>query len=202
MVTAWGDPQPRGEVLLGAPLGQISADLGDDLQDAVLGMCGQYREVAALAHLREDAAQVGDVWRIDAGALARPEICGSRRLARVVVLAQQHFDLPIAFGNLALVVLPALQCLAQYEQVLDLPSPAQRLLDALRLIAPDPQIAQPSSRSGSRSPSSKARTTAKPLTPVSELMTSWSLTFMRSSAFCMCCTCVAAELMWSARSLR
>ena len=106
-------------------------------------MCGQYREVAALAHLREDAAQVGDVWRIDAGALARPEICGSRRLARVVVLAQQHFDLPIAFGNLALVVLPALQCLAQCEQVLGLPGPAQRLLDALRLVAPDPQIAQP-----------------------------------------------------------
>ena len=46
------------------------------------------------------------------------------------------------------------------------------------------------------------RAPANPLVPASELMTSCNLMFMRSSAFCMCCTLVPALATWSARSRR
>ena len=60
---------PRGEVLLRRPLGEVGADLGDDLQDTIFGVCGQCRKIIAAAHLGEDAAQVGDLGRINPGRL-------------------------------------------------------------------------------------------------------------------------------------
>src|SRR5438874_10612908 len=96
---------------------------------------------------------------------------------------QQRLDLPVAFGDLVLVVLPAGQSLAQSKQMLLGPGTAQRFLDALRFGALIWVSHNASNCSGLRSPRRIARTTAKPLVPVSELITWCSLTFMRSSAF-------------------
>jgi len=65
--------------------------------------------------VREHDAKVGDIRGIDTGPAGA---CGQyRRMARIsgVDVVQQRFDTAIAFGNLVLVVLPALQRLAQRE---------------------------------------------------------------------------------------
>ena len=49
--------------------------------------------------------------------------------------------------------------------------------------------------SGGPSPARIARTTLNPLTPVKSLITSWNLMFIRSRAFCICCSQLAAAAM-------
>ena len=58
-------------MLLAGPLAQFDARLADDLQDAVLRVRGQLRQIAATAHLRQYLAR-------KAG--RRPERCSAKGL--------------------------------------------------------------------------------------------------------------------------
>src|ERR1700682_2953324 len=44
-VTPWSKSGPRGEVLFGAPLGEVGTDFSNDLQDAVFGVRGKLGEI-------------------------------------------------------------------------------------------------------------------------------------------------------------
>lgn len=193
VVTAGRQAGPRSEVFFARPLGQIGADFAEELQHAVVGVGGELREVATAAHLHEHLAKVVDLRSVDAGALSFAFVARFWIVAR---WRKQRLDLAIAFSDKALVVLPALQRLAQREDVLWGPGAAQRLLDALGLAALDLLVAQRQQAIGAAlAGDDGTRTTARPLAPASELITSCSLTFMRSSAFCMCCTWLAAAAM-------
>src|SRR5450631_1397711 len=131
LVTAGSQSGPGREVLFGGPLGQVGTDFSDDLQDAVFGVRGKLGEILAAADLRKRSAQVGDIGCVDAGLASA---CRQRR--RVgrrsrIHLLEKYLDAVVAFGDLALIVLPALQRLPEREQVLIGPGTEKGLLHAL-----------------------------------------------------------------------
>ena len=96
----------------------------------------------------------------------------------------QGLDLAIALGDQALIVLPALHRLTQRKQVFLGPGAAQRFAHTLGFALLDLHVAQGQQPLGAALAGDMACTTARPLMPVSDLITSCSLIFMRSSAFC------------------
>ena len=147
LMAARSEPSPGSEVLLRWPLAQVCADLGDELQCAVFGKGGQNGEILA-ADLDKDIAQIGNGRCIDTRTLARSPARALRRrsgIARSGVAAhheQQRLDLPVNLGDLALIVVPALQCLAKREQMLVGPGTAQGFRDAFGFGASNLNVAQ------------------------------------------------------------
>jgi hypothetical protein len=137
-------PQPRGEVLLGPPLGQIRTNFADELQNAVLAMGGQCRQILGATDLRKNLPQIRDIRRIDARPRARFScLCRSGRWRRLRVrhLAKDDRNLAIAGGNEALIMVPALNGLREGEQMFLGPVAAQRFDDALSFDVADSNIA-------------------------------------------------------------
>ena len=86
-----------------------------------------------------------------------------------IVRGQRGFDFAITLDDLALIVLPALQRLAQCEEVLSAPSATQRLLDLLSLGAADLPVALGEQGLGRTfSGNDWRRMTARRLKPASE----------------------------------
>ena len=102
-------------MLFCGPFAQVSSHLTDDLQDAVVGVCGQYRQILALTQINEHTVKARDLRRIGAGAFflcfgffANPaNLCVIKR-----ELLQDQLYLLVTFGDLVLIVFPALQGLA------------------------------------------------------------------------------------------
>jgi hypothetical protein len=87
LIASGSKPQPRGEVLLGPPLGQIRTNFADELQNAVLAMGGQCRQILGATDLRENLPQIRDIRRIDARPRARFScLCRSGGWRRLRVL--------------------------------------------------------------------------------------------------------------------
>jgi len=97
-------------------------------------------------------------------------------------------------------MLPVLHRLPQRKQMLLGPRTAQRLLHSLRFLLLDLHVAQRQQAIRIALAGQDGSITFWPLTPTRLLITSCNFTFIRSSAFCWCCTLAAALVRWSLRS--
>jgi len=89
-------PQPSREMLFCGPFAQVSSYLTDDLQDAVVGECGQYRQILALTQNNEHSVKAGDLRRIGAGSWTPSPNSQSRNWCNWLVNVPKTFGRPPA----------------------------------------------------------------------------------------------------------
>jgi cation diffusion facilitator family transporter len=144
LVTAGRQTKPGREVFLGRPFRQVGAHFAQQLQQAVVGVRRQHRQILAVAELEQQTVQSVDLWRIDAQPFRRRSFRSRRRwgLLRPADLTQHRFNLPVARGDLPLEVLPVFHRLAQRKQMFLGPGAAQRLPDPLGFLLLNLHVAQ------------------------------------------------------------
>ena len=144
LMTAGGQSQPGGEMLLRRPLIQIRAHFANQLQEAVVGVRRQHGQILAATQPGQQLVQIVNLRRVDATTFADLRFdFRAARLVRAIALAQHDFHLPVAGRDLLLIMLPVFHRLPQREEMLLGPGAAQRLLDPLGFVLLDAHVTQP-----------------------------------------------------------